>query len=526
MTSWSFIKKRFSLRNWWYWVPIFLIVFIYVFFYSKIHTDINPDLIAYFSVAKHYQNLDFVQAFNSYWSPLICWIMALAPQLKESPMMVFRFVSLGVALLLFHQLFFWIRLVVYKSYSRFLLCVLLMLLITEFSLSMATPDFLSLACFFLFLKLLLRYRFKWKQSVLLALSILVCYFSKTFLLTLCISVIVFYILFLWFYLKRKIVSKQILLIMSIVVIGLFVWASCLKLHYGFYTLSSSAIFNNSIPSSEIVSLQTPPFEKSLFIWEDPSYIKVTPFYAGSLEFVIETLQQRFIRNFETTLYYFRFISYLWIGILIIPFLALFQKRTRQWKFCLLLLSVFLLNWFGYFLVLIMERYLIIGQFALYLSVFGFLEILLNRVPAKLKPYNISQFILFFVFISMLKNPIHEFRYGLKVYTDLHNEVTQSKLLANAGILKGKKIATFYDTRNLHDLLSLACFHGGGQYYGEVWVERPWQEQLKEIQKFKLDYIAVYDCYRITSDCDKKTWLDSYPVIYRDSVMNVKIYRLR
>ena len=339
MNSYKLIKHRVELRNWWYWIPCCLTIPLFVVFYSKVHHDVNPDLIAYFSVAKHYQNLDFVQAFNSYWSPLICWILAFAPNLVDSPLLAFRIVNIGIALLLFYQLFFWIRLVVYKSFSRFLLCFLSMLLIVELSLSIGTPDFLSLYCFFLFLKVLLQYRFEWKKSLLLGFLVLICYFSKTFLLSLSIGVLILYMLFLFFSLKKKIVIKQLLLVLLVVCTGLFIWASCLKMHYGFYTLSSSAGFNNSISSSEIVSLQAPKFENSLFVWEDPYYINVTSLFSESLDSIVNILQKRFMYNIGITLYYFKFISYLGLLLLLFPFIGFFQKKTRQWKICFLLFKI-------------------------------------------------------------------------------------------------------------------------------------------------------------------------------------------
>lgn len=316
------IKKQFSLRNWWYWVPGLLMTPLFFIFYSKIHNDLNADLIAYFSVAKHYQDLNFIEAFNSYWSPLIGWLMALAPNLKENPVGVFRTINIFVAFLIYYQLFFFIRLAVQKFLSRFLLCLLLALLMVQLSLSSGAPDFLSLLCFLIFLKQLIRYRFHWKQSILLALSILLCFFSKAFLLALCLSILGLYILYnihglsrdksQWFqpsFVSSQTTSekmKSFIVLLMILVSGLFIWATCLKLHYGFYTLSSSGTFNNNLPTHEIVSLQVPKSDNALFMWEDPYYIKRIPFYEGSFESIMDKLLNRFKQNFSITLYYFQY----------------------------------------------------------------------------------------------------------------------------------------------------------------------------------------------------------------------------
>ena len=519
-------KKKFSKKNWWYWVPGIVMILLLLVFYSKIHNDLNGDLVAYFSVAKHYQDSNFVQAFNSYWSPLICWLMALAPTLKENPIGVFRLVNIAVALTIYYQLFFWVRLVVYQSFSRFLLMLLLVALVVQLALSIGTPDFLSLSCFLLFLKLLIRYRFYSKQSVLLTLSILLCYFSKTFLLFLCLGILGLYLIYLFFILKKKIAGKQLFIMLLVVFSGLFIWASCLKLHYGFYTLSSSASVNNSLLSKEIISLQAPPFEKSLFMWEDPYYIKRTSAYNSSVESIRQFLIKKYTYNFGITLYYFRYLSYLWLAILVFPFLGIFQKHDRQWKISLLLFFVFILNWFGYFLVFIMERYLIIGQVALYMAVFGYLEILCKAIPEKITAFRIQQFVFFFVFLCMLKNPLDELRYGLRTYEGPHHEICQAKHLADSGILKGKKIATFYDSKELYDYLSLACFEGDGKYFGEIWTGKPTTEQRSEMKQQQLDFIVVYDCDLIKDNCNKKDWLSDYPVVYKDAVMKVKIYDMQ
>jgi hypothetical protein len=519
-------KRKFSLHTWWYWVPGVLMIFLFCIFNSKIQNDLNGDLIAYFSVARHYQNLDFVQAFNSYWSPLICWLMALAPQLKENPIGVFRILNIAIAFTIYYQLFFWIRLVVYKSFNRFLLLLLLAVLIVQLALSIGTPDFLSLSCFLFFLRLLIRYSFHYKESIFLALSILLCYFSKTFLLFLCLGISGLYFSYLFLILKKKIAGKQIFVLLLVLISGLFIWASCLKLHYGFYTLSSSAGYNNAIHFSGDIPLQSPPFAKALFMWEDPYYIKMIPIYSGSPEFILNHLLHKYKYNFGITLYYFQYISYLWIGILIFPLAGFFQKKDRQWKISLLLFFVFVINWFGYFLVFIMERYLIIGQIALYMAVFGYLEILSNYIPKRFTIFRIQQLAFFFVFLCMLKNPVNEIKYGLKVYRGVNDEVFQAKVLADSGILKDKKIATFYDSKDLYDYLSLACFESSGKYFGEIWTGKSISEQLKEIKQYDLDYVAVYDCDLLKDNCDKKNWLLDYPVIYKDTVMNVKIYDVR
>ncbi|HSZ25935.1 MAG TPA: hypothetical protein VK766_09465 [Cytophagaceae bacterium] len=517
-------KKIFLDTNWWYWIPGILMFPAFVLLYSRVHNTLNPDLIAYFSVARHYQEFNWIQAFNSYWSPLICWLLALIPSLKSDPMTSFRIVNIVAAFALYHQLYFWIRLVVNNILNRFLLCLLLATLFVQLALFIGTPDFLSLLLFLIFLKILIRYRSKTRQSVFLGLSILLCFFSKTFLLLLCLSIVGVYFFYIKIILKEKLFLKPLLLTLIVVATGLFIWASCLKMHYGYYTLSSASTLNNSvaIPSQEPFYLAEPPFPKSLFLWEDPVFIKVLPAYLGAPGI---TLKDQFLRwkyNWKITLYYFQYISFLWIWILILPIIGLFQKRNRQLKICLLLFTVFLMNWFGYFLIFIHERYLIVGQAALYMSIFGFMEIILrkNRWMSKYKYIQIIPVSL--LFISMVKNPVHELRYGMSIYTTQDHYIHQANALARSGILKEKKIATFSNSLPLYDYLSLACFLGGGKYYGEVWVHKPHQEQWKEINRFKVDYIAVYDCDFFDSDCDKKNWLSSLPIVYQDPIIKVKL----
>ena len=526
MEFWKDIKKRFLWKTWWYWLPLHSMVIIFFIFYSKISNDLNADLISYFSVAQHYQDFNFTQAFNSYWSPLICWIMAFVPVLKKDPITVFRIINILIAFILYYQIFFWVRLVVLRSFSRFLLCLLISTLFAQLALSIGTPDFLSLLCFLVFLKLLVYYRFKYSQSLVLGFSILLCYFSKTFTLPLCLSIFGLYLVYRFFILKNKVNLKPVLLLFFVVCSGLFIWASCLKLHYGFYTLSSSAGVNNSIAPAQPVSLQTPPFEKSLFMWEDPYYLNRTSVYSGSGAFIINHLIHKFRYNFNITVYYFRYLSYLWIGILIFPIAGFFQKHDRRWKINLLLLATFFMNWFGYFLIFIMERYLIIGQVCLYISVFGCFEMLSKNIPGKYISITVQQFMLLFVFLCIIKNPIDEIRYGVRTFSQPQHEISQAQRLAGSGILKGKKIATFYDSKELYDYLSLACFQSDGKYYGEVWTGKPVSEQLTEIRQHQLDYIATYDCTLLKDNCVRKDWLSSYPLMYEDTLMKVKIYDIR
>ena len=161
-----------------------------------------------------------------------------------------------------------------------------------------------------------------------------------------------------------------------------------------------------------------------------------------------------------------------------------------------------------------------------MAVIGYFEIIVERFSISVVWNKISKLVLVLVFISMIKNPIDELLYSFKVYDGPRNEVIHAKILADAGFLRGKKIATFYDSKSLYDFLSLACFQGGGKYYGEVWTDKPWPEQLAEIKQFQLDFVAVRDCDLEKNDCDEKSWLGTYPVIYKDKILKVKIYKLR
>lgn len=524
------LTKRNIFNHWWFLVPGFFLGLLLAFFYNKIYNALNPDMIAYFSVARHYQELNFIRAFNSYWSPLICWLLALFPNLKTEPMTAYRWINIAAAFAIYHQLYFWIRLVLSENINRFLFSSLAALFLTYQALYIGSPDFISIFPFLLFLKMLIRYKATVKDSVLLALTIVLCFFSKTFLLMLCISVVGCFFLFQLFQTRRMPAIRPLIVLCIVTGSILFLWASCLRLHYGFYTLSSVLAYNTSAPSTERPHLMPPENEYALFIWEDPYYIKIQSEYSGDLNDKFQKLKQRWEYNWNVTVYYFRYFSWFRFGIFLIPLVGYFYNRSRRNRISLLLLTVFILNLGGYFSIVLQERYLVIGQILLYLSVFGFSERLLENVFRRQKinfagKKVIKTLGMLFIFSGTAKSPLIEAMREWKNYPVAHQQILQVYELANTGILKDRSIATYKDSELLYDYLSLACFLGEGHYYGEIDTEKSADEQQKEIEEHKLDLLVTMKCNG-KSYCKNKEWLTKLPVVYDrgDGLMVVKVGR--
>jgi hypothetical protein len=516
---WKKVKRKFSLHAWWYWVPGLLFIGLLVYFYSTTANFLNPDLVAYFSIARYYKNLQWIEAFNSHWSPLICWLLALMPQLATEPLQAFRIIQVIIGLILYTQLYFWARLITRYSFGRFVICILIAALILLHTLFIGTPDFLSLLCFLLFLKILIRYKYKSRQTILLALLILIGYFSKAFLLFLCIGILILYFFHQSLLLKKKIPFRQVYLLLFIISLVLIAWVSCLKLHYGFYTLTTAGSFNVSSRAGEITALIPPLSEKAIFAWEDPYNIKNASGYPKGSIVTFKQQLNKWTHNIYVTYYYFHYISYLGIFILIIPFIGLFQKRNRRWRLYTLLMAVFVLNWFGYFLVLLQERYLIIGQVTLYLSVIGFSEIIIERYVKKNIVSITSHIVFLIILVSTIKNPIDEFAYNYKNLPWTYYQDRQAKIVADTGLLQKKKIITSTESKMLYDYLSLSCFLGNGKYYGEISTQKSSSDQWAEIKKHEIDFIAV-------DIKENHAYFSGLPIVYQDSILHVKILSVK
>jgi hypothetical protein len=473
-------------------------------------------MIAYFSIARHYQAFSFPLAFNSYWSPLISWIMAFFPMLHNDPITLFRWINIVLGFVLFYQCQFWLRVLIQETRIRLLTFLLLVLLILHYSLYTGTPDFLSVVCFFIFFKhLFTNTSNTWKKGCWIALWLLLSFFSKSFLLPLCFSMVGLLTL-IQLVNKKQIYWKSLLSMSLVVLLVLFIWATCLKAHYGFYTLGTSFAFNSAFEICEQFVVRDLPYEQALFMWEDPYYLKVKPayFWTSTGNFILYL--DRWKNNLLVTVYIFKYFSYLWLGLLIIPILGFMQKTSRRGRWNQWMWMVFVLNWFGYFLVLMLERYLTIGHFAICLSIFGFLEILLKD-----KNNWIRYFLFLLIFISLAKNPIIENWHEQKKVEYMNTQIRAAERIAASGILKGEKVATFTDGIHLYDYIALACYFGKGHYMGECKIEKSDAEQLTEFNKHKVT--LVMDSY--ASGSIAKSWLKTYPVIYRDEEMKVVFYRI-
>lgn len=512
----NFRKKFIRSQTYWFWIPFGMLLVGYGLLYSRLFNVLNPDMIAYFAIARHYQALNFPTAFNSYWSPLICWIMAVLPGLHSDPITTFRWINMALGLVLFYQGIFWVRVLIQELRIRFLAFILLVLLILHYSLYTGTPDFLSVVCFFIFLRNLFTIQdHSWKNGFWVGVWLLLSFFSKSFLLPLCVSLVGLVALFKLLK-EKQFIWRPLLSMLTIVLSGLLVWATCLKAHYGIYTLGSSFAFNSAFEICEQFVVRDLPYEQALFMWEDPYYLNVKPAYFWSSFENFNLYLTRWKNNLGVTVYIFKYFSYLWLGLLLIPILGFLQKPSRRGRWNQLMWMVFVLNWFGYFLVLMLERYLTIGHVAICLSVFGFLDIILKN-----KKSWIRYTVLLIVFISLAKNPIIENWHEQKKVTYMRTQIEAAEKLAASGILKGEKVATFTDGIHLYDYIALACYYGNGHYLGETRLEKSEEAQREELIAHGVS--IVMDSY--AQGGNRKGWLNAYPVIYRDEAMNVLFYKI-
>ncbi|MCU0431360.1 MAG: hypothetical protein MUF42_15460 [Cytophagaceae bacterium] len=522
--------KRNARRYYWAWIPAIFLILGYTCLYDRLFNSLNPDLVSYFAVARHYQEGNFPVAFNAYWSPLICWLMAPFPWLLSDAMGLFRWIQMFAGIILFFQLIFWLRLLVHSSFVRLCALMLMVVCIVHYALFIGSPDFLAVPCFFIFLRKALEKRNSVSHGIGLGACILLSFFSKSFILLFCFALLgLLGSYYLWK--KHPLPLRSWGSALAVVVLGLGCWAMLLHSHYNKWTLGTSYAYN-SVLEGGVESenkLSGIPYPTAAFAWEDPSYLPTKPNFFWSSQHDFELNLRRWKHNFILSSYILRFFSYLWLGVLLFPLIGIFIPGARS-RYCLLMWLVAFINWGGFLLVIMMERYLIIGHFALMLSVLGFYNEIYERSILKgnflstifphstRKHFQLTGAVV--LCLAFVKNPIEENWHEQLKYKQLTSDLSAVENLRTSQVLAGKKVVISIDEFHLSNLTTLACYYSKGYYLGECNTALPRSKQQSYLSEGGVELILL----RNTDLREEAAWIRSLPVYYRDSTHGIVLYQ--
>lgn len=314
---------------------LFIVVGLILFPFYKY--QINPDGIAYLSIAGHYGTGRWAEALNSCWPPLISWLLAPWKWVTDELLWVFKIYNIffGAGCL-------WVS---YNLFGHFKLkrsfLVLGMLLLSAtymmWAYSITTPDLLSVWIVLYYSQKIVTGKFLQQPLLTGALGAL-AYFAKSYCFYFFVAHISFQ--FLYYFLGKKAPVKELLLAYSktIGVLALFVlsWMLLLYTKYGHFTLSSASSYTHALLKNPdwkcTESFVPPPGPHAVFPWEDPPLVCPRVDWNVFASFENFGLQISYIiRNSWNLLLMQRLTGFFHLaGFLMLLFVILFERKNRNW----------------------------------------------------------------------------------------------------------------------------------------------------------------------------------------------------
>jgi|GEM_PF-341340 len=451
---------------------------------------LDPDAVAYLTLAKRYAAGQYTVAVNGYWSPWAVWLTAFCIGQNMAPFAAAIFVN---ALAGFG--FLWASQLLFRTFniSRTAQYVLQFNLVFFLVYAVFWQSFDDLwACFFLLLvlRLLLHREFLEKPLLWVLTGMLgaLAYLSKSYSL----PFFVLEILVTGYYLNRSFDRKYRWLKMAGVTILTmlafsFPWLYALHEKYGFWSTGSAGALNLSWYLTghpywkEGISILLPPvYPDSPSYWEDPFVVNgALPYFWHTPKlFLLQLIRigyhfLQLIQSFNELSAFFLLLFLSAIAIVFYP--PIRQRADRQLVVLCLSMVLFPL---GYILINFESRYL------WYLLPPGMVigAILLDKLIEKWQPGKATILLLWLVFaVTFLVQPMLGLKTMYRVGTPEYRQAAQLKA---AGV-QGSFTSNIPSGPETQQLLRLAYFSGNPYYTLPFPATR--QELLQDMRRYKVRY---------------------------------------
>lgn len=471
-----------------------------VFLLKYYQYQINPDAIAYISIAKKYLAGDFNNAVNGYWGPLFSWLLLPFLYLQLPPLLLVKIMSIiigaftitGVILLSY-------RFEINNNIRTITVFFILIPAVLSFALTIITPDLLLLCLLAYYLNIILRsnYATRTYDGLLCGIIGSFAYLSKSYALPFFLTH--FIIFNAIYYIKGKSEDKKNTLktfIFGLLVLSVIsgIWIYQISNKYGYITTGTAGKFNYALigPDSKSYStldgktnvLREPTNDTAIYAFEDPCINqKITTWSpVDSFSSFIYQLKLIFKNIFNIIL----MMPTLLLAIIIGYTLLLGQPHNKVNYHGITfhpLLTIILYS-IGYTPFLIMERYLWIVYILLMLMGCCLMSILFNSdYFSKTKKY----IILILFILSFTINPMDQL---------IHNTNAGKDAFVLAKELDEKyKIKGNIASNTNRDKSLFLSFHLNSRYFGyydNVDPKISDQELYNDLIKHKIDYYLVWD----------------------------------
>jgi len=495
-----------------------------LFFLYFYRYQLDPDGVSYISIAEKYASGDFRHAVNGYWGPLLSWLLAPFLLLGIPPLISTKLLSLcigALAIVGFRSLSYTFQM---SENIRRVLVFSVVLIVLQFAMWIFTPDLLLTCILLYYFNVIFRadYAERAHKGALCGAIGAIAYLAKSY--GFAFFLLHFFILNCLHYLgsrtrenKRKVLRNYILgLAVFCVLTGL--WVSIISNKYSKLTIGLAGKYSWEVVGPEskghpvhYVGFLEPTNETAISGWEDPSYIKMTPWSPfESWNYFLYELRHilRNVRAIVETCISFSPLSVAivlgYVLICTMPVSKVFFRGEALYP----LITMFIYA-AGYTLFLVHHRYLWVV--CLLLLLMG--GHLLHRLFAN-EFFNTTRrriammfFVLSFVAIP-LAQLLRDMNVGKRIYT-------LNRRLEKWCNISGRVASN----ENWRESLCLA-YHMNLRYYG---MPRPGISEVdleRELRRNTIDYFFVWDEGR-----DYSRFLSDYEEVTRGKAPGLRVYYL-
>lgn len=483
-----------------------LLVFSFMVITRHHHVRLTGDAMLYFSLAQKYISGDFSNAVNGYWGPLLAWL--LIPFLYFGASDVFAINALNLILGIFTIIGVWRLSYRFEMTNvlRNIILVSLIPIVLKFSL-VQPMDFLLLCIlvYYLFIIFGNTYLDRISNGISCGLLGSLAYFSKSYAFPFFIAHFLIMNILLYFrntsasYRRNVLINAVAGFVLFFLLSG--AWIMAIGDKYGYYTISTMTKTNFNAPGPEDMGgglefgvpvftegLFEPPNETAFVVWEDPSYLRGTPwspwqswgYFKHFIKLVLKNITEG-LRIYETfsTLSIAIIISYLLL-LRVLPRNALLTNGPLLYP-----LFTMILFTGGYLLFHLEERYLWLVNVLLLLMGGHVLTILFRK---EFFNNNMSKGILIFFFIiSFIFTPskfVKQVSDGGMNKNMYHISRDLIKYTIKGNIASNRELVPVHDA--WHKTFRLAYWLDS-RYYGQTKAHISDADLMDDLDKYNIDY---------------------------------------
>ena len=460
----------------------------------------SADFVTYLTIAEKYAAGNFHEAINSYWSPMISWLIVLFMQTGITPLISFKIIQItagGVALFLIFRLF-----PAQNIFSVILKCALFPSVLA-YAYLYGSPDLLMLTGYLGFVFILQKkiYPNNTYSSFWMGAIGSMLYFTKGF--GFIFFVAAFTSINIMLFIKG---SERKTVLLKKYVTGIFVflllsslWIIPLSKREGKFTITSSGKYNLALISPnenpDIIHEMKHPIQRGILLppasasdlsaWEHPDKLMHTlwnPLSSSSDFFTYLKVVSTNMRSMG------HFHFGLDLGALLILILIFFYFKNKNLLMSFLQENIFLIiTCFTcsmlYCLILAVHRYLWINDVVIAILLAGLLSLL--PAPKKIIFFLTSVAGLLLTFGSV-QDLVNDFNGDKKIYQTCNN-LYQNKILNGniASLDVGESELSYHQS-------SIVAYLTKNKYYGMINHDNFIESGVDEMKGFGIKYLLVWD----------------------------------